>query len=280
MKNLFLTVSLIICSVVLSTAQINTPQPSPLYTESGVIGLAEVTITYSRPSLNGRTAFGDLVPYNDLWRAGANASTKISFSDDVVVSGNEIKAGQYAIYVIPTTKEWTIILNSNVTLWGTAGYSDKEDVARFTVPTTKTASKVETFTMAFSDFTLNTSKLNISWENTKVSFTIGNEVDSKVMAQIKAQVIDATPENAGTYFQAASYYFANGKDMNEALAFVNKAIEGGSATYWVIHLKAKLEAKLGKKAEAKASAAQSISLAKEAGNMDYVRLNEKLLGTL
>lgn len=280
MKKQILTIAFFLGAISFSWAQINMPPPSPTFTEQGTVGLAELSVTYSRPSMNGRKIFGDLIPFGDVWRTGANASTKISFSDDVTINGNELARGEYALYTIPGEREWTIIFNNNLRLWGSGGYSAEEDALRLTVKSENVAAITETFTISFSDFTPTTAKLNILWEGTKASFTIAHEVDSKVMAQIKAQVVDATPENASLYFQAASYYFNTDREIDQALGFVNKAIAGGTDAYWVIHLKAKIQAKLGDKKEAKESAQKSIELAKTAGNMDYVRLNEKLIAEL
>ncbi len=261
-------------------AQIEMPAPSPTFTVSGKIGFSEVSVTYSRPSAKGRTVFGELVPYDQIWRTGANASTKISFSEDVMLEGKLLQAGEYALYTIPGKEEWTIILSNNLELWGSMGYNNDDDALRFTVPAQSVSSHYETFTISFSDFTSNSAYLNFKWEKSKAKFKIENEVDAKVMSQIKDQVIDNTPSDAGVYFQAATYYFNTDRDMNDALQFVNASIEGGNERYWVVHLKAKILAKLGKKMEAKQAAEASMALAEEAGNPDYVRLNEKLIAEL
>ncbi len=260
--------------------QIDMPPPSPTFTVGGTVGLADVSVTYARPSAKGRTIFGDLVPYGELWRTGANASTKIKFSDDVIIEGKAVPAGEYALYSIPGKETWTFILNKDLTLWGIAGYDEAQDQIRFDVPAKEVSSHYETFTISFSDFTMNSAYLNLKWEKSKAKFKIENEVDSKIMEQIKAQVIDATPENTGTYYQAASYYFSADKDLNQALDFINKGIVEGDEKYWQVHLKAKILAKLGKNKEAEKAANQSIELAKTAGNMDYVRLNEKLIASM
>ena len=128
---------------------------------------------------------------------------------------------------------------------------------------------------------MNSANLNMKWEHTKAMFNIESEVDPIVMEQIKAQVIDATPQNPGIYFQAAGYYYETERDSDMALSWVNKAIEGSNQKqYWVVHLKAKLLARLGKKADALAAANESIELAKAGGNPDYVRLNEKLIAEM
>jgi len=242
--------------------------------------LAKVNVLYSRPSTKGRKIFGDLVPFGEVWRTGANASTKLTFSQDVTLKGNLLPAGSYALYSIPGIEEWTIIISKNIELWGAVGYSESEDQLRFKVPTKTVSSHYETFTISFSDFTDNSAYLNLKWEKTKAKFKIENKIDWQVMSQIQDQVIDNQPENSGVYYQAASYYFTANKDDKMALDFINKAIEGGQERYWTYHLKAKIQVRLGMNEEAEVSAMKSIEMAKEAGNMDYVRLNEKLIAQL
>ncbi len=274
---------LIVCLLMASQAiaQIKMPAPSPTFELKGTVGLTEVKVVYSRPSAKGREVAGNLIPYNEVWRTGANASTKISFSTDVKLNGNPVPAGEYALYTQFTEETATIILSKNLTWWGSMGYDQAEDQLRFEVPVKHPSSMYETFTMSFSDFTMNSANLNMKWEHTKAMFNIESEVDAAVMADIKAQVIDATPENPGVYFQAAGYYYDTERDNDMALSWVNKAIEGSNQKqYWVVHLKAKLLARLGKKEEAIATAKESIDLAKAGGNPDYVRLNEKLIAGL
>lgn len=266
---------------VCAIAQIKMPPPSPTYELKGTVGLAEVKVVYSRPSAKGRDVAGNLIPYNEVWRTGANASTKISFSQDVKLNGNAVPAGDYALYTMFTESKATIILSKNLTWWGALGYDSKDDLLRFDVPVKHPSSHYETFTISFSDFTMNSANLNMKWEHTKAMFKIESDVDANVMADIKAKIIDATPSNPGTYFQAAGYYYDTKRDSKLALEWVNKAIDASpQKQYWVIHLRAKLLARMGKKKEAKAAAEESITLAKAGKNPDYVRLNEKLIADL
>ena len=262
-------------------AQIQMPAPSPTFELKGTVGLTEVKVVYSRPSAKGREVAGNLIPYNEVWRTGANASTKITFSTDVKLNGNPVPAGEYALYTQFTEEVATIILSKNLSWDGSLGYDAKDDLLRFEVPVKHPSSMYETFTMSFSDFTMNSANLNMKWEHTKAMFTIESEVDPIVMAQIKAQVIDATPVNPSIYYQAAGYYYDTERDSDLALEWVNKAIEGNNQKqYWVVHLKAKLLVRLGKKNEAMAAAKESIELAKAGDNPDYVRLNEKLIADM
>ena len=211
MRKTQLTLLALIMSVC-ALAQIKMPPPSPTFELKGTVGLAEVKVVYSRPSAKGREVAGNLIPYNEVWRTGANASTKISFSEDVKLNGNPVPAGEYALYTMFTEEETTIILSKNLTWWGALGYSDSEDLLRFKVPVKHPSSHYETFTISFSDFTMNSANLNMKWEHTKAMFKIESNVDEHVMADIKAQVIDKAPENPGIYFQAAGYYYDTERD--------------------------------------------------------------------
>ena len=278
-KSILLSFVLLVQTALL--AQIQVPPASPTFEVKGTIGLTEVHLVYSRPSARGRVVAGDLIPYGEVWRTGASASTKISFSTDVVIEGHKVPAGQYALYTIFNEQEATVILSKNLELWGSIGYSADDDQLRFNVPVKHPTSSYETLTMSFSDFTMNSANFNIKWDHTKVMFSIVSQVDELVMSQIKQQVIDNAPTNPGVYFQAAGYYFDTQKNDRMALEWVDKAIAGNEQKqYWVVHLKAKIQARLGEKSAAKATAESSIELAKAAGNRDYIRLNEKLIACL
>lgn len=280
-KKIFLfTIACLLANVASVKAQIEMPQPSPLSTISQQVGLTKVTVTYSRPSMKGRKIFGELTPYDQLWRTGANAATKVSFSSEMMVEGTKVPAGEYALFTIPGKKEWTVILNKNVNQGGTADYKESEDAARFKVPASKIQEKFETFTIMFSDLTDISANINLLWENTKVAFTIKDpNVDQKVMAQIKEKMQNPG-NNAGLYFQAASYYFTNNKDMQQAQQWIDKAIELDSDKYWMLHLQAKIHAKNNNKQKAIDAAKKSMELAEKNGNPDYVKLNQDLIQSL
>jgi hypothetical protein len=251
-------------------AQINTPRPSPSSTVTQKIGLADVSVNYSRPSAKGRKIFGEVVPFDKIWRTGANEPTKLSFSDTVTVEGKKLSPGDYALYTIPGLTEWTIIIGKNPKT--SAGeYKDDQEAARFKVKSEKGCADVETFTIDFANLTTNSALLQLSWEKTIVKFKIENEVDSKVMAQIKQKM-----EDTQMYFQAASYYYDTNRDMNQALEWINKAT-AKDPKFWMLHLKAKIQVKLKDCKGAIESAQKSNELAKEAKNDEYVKFNEKLI---
>jgi len=260
-------------------AQLNMPQASPSARLAQKVGLTDVTVDYSRPSMKGRKIFGTLVPYNEVWRTGANAATKLNFSTEVEIGGVKLPAGSYALYSIPGKSEWTIILSKNTDLWGAMGYSDADDVVRFKVKPSKTGKKYETFEITFNNMTDNSADLSMKWESTRVDFKISTEVDPIVMAQIQEQVIEAKTDNPSLLYSAASYYYNNEKDLDLAYEWIKQSVES-DPKYWTMHLKAKIELGLDKKTDALASAEKSAVMAEEANNPDYVRLNERLIKSI
>lgn len=277
-KNLALTF-ISICAFAFSSvvsAQITTPQPSPAATITQRVGLVDVTVNYSRPSAKGRAIFGaDVVPFGAAWRTGANSATTLTFSGEVVINGAKIPAGKYALYAIPNKEEWEIVINKNVGLGGnTAGYKAEEDVVRFKVKSTSTE-MTETFTIGFGNLTDNSANLEISWEKTKVSFPIMNEVDAVVMKQIETFAKNPQAALANNYAQAANYYFAQDKDLKKALEWIDEAIKINPTAYWNVRTKALIQAKMKDYKAAIETATLSKTKAAEAKNDDYVRMNEK-----
>ncbi|MNU65872.1 hypothetical protein D3C71_551740 [compost metagenome] len=258
-----------------SVAQkITVPAPSPLQTLTQKFGLGEVTVEYSRPVAKGRAIFGEIVPYGKVWRTGANGTTKITFTDDVKIEGKDVKAGTYGLYSIPNKEYWEVMLYSDLTLNGNvAEYKAENEVARFKVKQTKTAAKVESFTISVGDVAPTEAVLSLAWENTLVSLKLTTDIDARVMKSIDESMKSDKPE----YFRAAGYYFDNGKDLNQALTWVNKATDENPKAFYMFLLKAKIEYALKDKAAGKASAEKTIALAKEAKNDDYVALANKLL---
>ncbi|WP_181305896.1 DUF2911 domain-containing protein [Rufibacter sp. XAAS-G3-1] len=264
-----------------ASAQIKMPAASPAATVKQTVGLTDVTVEYSRPSTKGRKIFGDLAPYGKLWRTGANASTKLTFSDEVMLEGNKVAAGQYALYTIPGEKEWTVVIHKNTKHWGEGGnnYKAEEDLVRFKVTPKKLSAKVETFTIGFADLTNNGATLQIMWENTLVPVKITTEVDAKVMSQIQEKVVNGTNVTPALYAAAANYYAENNKDMKQALTWIKQANEK-DPKFYTLHQQAKIQAQLKDYKGAAATAQKSIELAKKESNADYVALNEKLLAEI
>ena len=255
-------------------AALKTPAPSSSQTIKQAFALGELTVDYSRPSVKNRVIFGDLVPYGKVWRTGANGTTKLTFAEDVKVEGKDLKAGTYGLYTIPNKDSWEIMLYSDLTLNGNvASYKPENEVLRVVVKPTALTTKVETFTINLADVTSNSLVLEILWDKTRVPVKITAEIDAKIMKNIEATMAaDSRP-----YFQAANYYLENGKDLNQALVWVNKAVEQNPKAFWVLNVKSKIEYALKDYPAAKASAEKVVVLAKEANNEDYVKMGEKMI---
>ena len=254
-------------------AQIKTPAPSPLSTVKQAFGLSDLTVEYSRPSAKGRVVFGDVVPFDMLWRTGANSCTKLTFGEDVKIDGKAVAAGTYSLFSIPGKTEWTIILNKNTKLGGTNGYSEAEDVLRFKAKPRMKAEKTETFTIELANLKATQATVELIWENTTVSFDVTTEFDDKVMKSIEQTMAkDARP-----YHQAASYYYDNKKDMKKALEWATKAFEASPEAYWSAMLKAKIQLELKDYKGAIATAEQVKVLAKD--DAAYTKMADELIAT-
>ncbi|MEJ7739537.1 MAG: DUF2911 domain-containing protein [Chitinophagaceae bacterium] len=273
-----LSVLMIVCTLhVCSNGQaLRTPSPSPAQTIKQDFGLSSIELSYSRPSAKGRKVFGDLVPFGNVWRTGANQATVLTFGEEVNIGGTKVPAGKYGLLTIPNKDNWTIILTKQLDVTSPAAYKMENDVVRVTAKTSQVSNFYETFGMQFHNVKANTCDLRMVWENTAVILPISTDIETKVMAQID----NLMNKDNRPYFAAASYYYDNGKDMKKAKEWAQKAVDSNPKAYWMVHLLAKIQAKEGDKTNAMASANKSIALAKEAKNEDYVALNEKLLTSL
>lgn len=271
-----LTIIAIVAGNFIYAQTLVTPQPSTTQTVKQNFGLATIELTYSRPNLKGRKAMGDLVPFGKVWRTGANSATVLTFGDEVTIGGKKIPAGKYGLLSIPDKDNWTLIITKQTDVTSPAAYKQDMDMVRVEVKPMMMKDKLETFTMQFANVKSNSCDLHLMWENTAVALPISTDVDTKIMAQINSIM---TKDNL-PYFNAAMYYMDNGKDLNQALAWFNKAADQNPSAYWVLHQKANCLAKLGKKQDAVATATKSMELATAAQNGDYVKLNEDLIKSL
>ena len=271
-----LLIAVIIFTISSTTAQIKMPQPSPVQTVKQDFGMGTIELTYSRPNTKGRKIYGDLVPYNKLWRTGANAATKIVFTDPVELGGKKVDTGTYVLYSIPGVDSWEIILNKGLTNWGTEGYKENEDVIRFKVEPLKIKAAAETFTMQFENIKPESCELHIIWAKTAISIPVTTNIKDRLRIQIeKGLQTDLKP-----YWQAAQFYNEYDHNQTKALENCNKAIEAADKPYWIWLYKAKIQKEMGDKTGAKISAQKSLELAREAKNDDYVKMNEELLRKL
>ncbi len=268
------SIAIILCLTFSVSAQIETPAPSPFGKIEQKVGLTDVSVEYSRPGMRGRTIFGDLVPYGEIWRTGANANTKITFSDDVKINGKELKKGTYAIYTIPNKESWEVIFYSKSDNWGVPQDWDESKVAvKATAKTMEMPMKMETFTIVIDDLKNDSATLNFIWENTIAMLSLEVPTDQKASASIE-KIMNGP--SANDYFAAASYYHESGKDLNKALEWVTRATEmAGDQAFWILRRKSLIEAEMGKKEQAIATAKKSLASAEKANNADYVKMNKE-----
>lgn len=187
MKKIFLFLSL---NVFLSgfSQQYTTPVLSPRQVVDQQFSISKIVIDYGRPAMKGRKVFGDLVPFGQVWRAGANEASKITFGQDVLFGGQKVKKGTYALYIVPQEKEWKVILNKGVNNWGAYTYEAKDDVASTTVPVMATTGKTERFTINFVDILDEKINMVMEWDNTKavVPVEIQNPAETlQIIEQLK-----------------------------------------------------------------------------------------------
>ena len=263
-----------ICTFAVAGAQqLKTPAPSPGQTLKQDFGLSSIELSYSRPGIKGRKIFGDLVPYGKVWRTGANNATTITFGEEVIIGDKKLPAGKYGLVTIPDKDNWTVIITKQLDVTGPTDYKQESDAVRVSLKPMKLDETIETFTMQFANIKPGSCDLRMMWDNTRVTLPIKADVETKVLSQID----NLMNKDNRPYFGAAMYYMDNGKDLNQALTWFDKALQQQPNAFWIHHQRANALAKLGKKDDAKAAAQRSIELAKEAKNDDYVRLNEKLL---
>lgn len=271
MKKIILAFALMIASYTIE-AQVKTPQPSPKSSLEQTVGLTNVAIEYSRPSMKGRTIFGDLVPFGKVWRTGANENTTISFSDDVVIDGQTLKKGKYALYTLPKAENWDVIFYSTTDNWGNPETWDETKVALRTNVKSQVLNKaVESFTIGINNLDNNFAHLELSWEKTYVALKFEVPTAKTAIASIDKTL--AGPA-AGDYFAAAQYFYQSNGDLNKALEYVNKALDlNKDKPFWYSRQKSLIQAKLGDKKGAIETAKISLAAAKAAKNDDYVKMN-------
>lgn len=249
------------------------PMPSPESETEQMIGLAEVEVSYSRPSMKGRTIFGDLVPYDEMWRTGANKCTTIETGEDIILNGKNLAAGTYSIFTIPGKEMWTIVFNNNTELWGTGGYNAEEDALRVEVKPSMMSDKVETFTIDFSDVTTSSAHLNIYWESTKVSVKIEHDYMDKALANIEASLQEAQGAFR-TFESAAEFYIDNEMEADKALELARRSVEMNEV-FWNVYTLSRAYANKGMYDEAIKAAERSLELSEAANYAPYIKRNKE-----
>jgi tetratricopeptide (TPR) repeat protein len=275
MKKIILLLFAVAISIT-ANAQIKTPAASPAQKIEQTVGLTDVTLEYSRPHKKDREIFGGLVPFNKVWRTGANKNSQITFSDDVEIGGTSVKAGTYAIFTKPGEVFWEVSFYSDASNWGTPGEWDASKVAAMVkVESIEMPMTIQSFTMMFNDVTSDSVELGIMWDKTYVPVTINFGTDKAVTASIDQLMSGPSSRD---YYSAAVFYLESGKDIDKAKTWIDKAIESSDEPqFWVYRQKSLIYAKSGDKKGAIKAAKMSLSLAKEAGNDDYVAMNTNSL---
>jgi hypothetical protein len=256
--------------------QITMPAPSPGATSTQAIGLAKVSVDYSRPSLKGRKMMGsDVIPYGKIWRTGANKIPVLKVDKAIKIGGKSLTAGEYGIVTIPSKTEWTIIISNNANQWGTYNYKESEDNFRFTAKAVKNKVKEETFTIGFTDIHEESANMYIAWENDMVKFPLSHDSHPTILEEINQKMASSEITN-DTYSDAAEYYFKKGLDLNKALGWANKVVDNDKQ-YWTYALRGRIAAKLGNCNVAVSDANLGLALAKKDSDMAYVKIHEKIL---
>jgi hypothetical protein len=253
------------------------PQASPGSVLKQRFGLTDVEITYSRPSARGRKIFGGLVPFGEVWRTGANTATKVTFSTDVKLGGQPVPAGSYALFTIPSASEWTVILSKVTGAWGSYSYDAKDDLLRVKAKPAALGDMVETFTIDVGDLRDDSASLILTWEKTRVSVKIENDLVAEMVPQIEAAM---KAEGKKPYFPAAMFYYEHDLDLKRALAWMDEAIKEKPDAVWMIYRRGLILEKSGDKAGALAAAQQALEMAKKAGGpqgAEYTHLSEALI---
>lgn len=228
----------LILSTVGLVAQTEFPSLSPKGSIEQKVGVTTISIAYERPIARGRTIFGELVPFGTLWRTGAGNGTKIKFDDAVVIDNEVIPAGQYSLFTIPDKQEWTIILNSDASIYGLEGYDETKDVIRFKTKVKIIDSYYESFTVDIDLMEAN-AELNISWENTRVTFKINTQTDKRLMKMVKEEYLSGKVKDPDLLAMGADYYYFLNTELETASKLINSAIQLRKVT-WYYDLKVDL----------------------------------------
>lgn len=259
MKQLSLICLFVASSILTSFAQdLKLPALSPVASVKTAFSISDIEINYSRPSMRGRKVFGDLVPFGELWRLGANGATKVTFGEDIIINDQVISKGSYALYAIPNQNEWEIIFNRGVNNWGTGGYSKDEDIYRFKAKAINNPNTVETFTINISDISNNSCNIELAWENTRVIIPIKVDNNKLIVTNIKK----AVEEPNIPYYPAARYFYTTDQHLDDALTYVTKALDSNPKAFYMWNLKAQIAQKLGKKDVAISAAKKAIETSK------------------
>ena len=274
MKKLIL--SSFVCISLFTQAQVQTPKASPVAKIEQRAGLTDITISYSRPAVNGRKIFGELIPFGVRWRLGANENTKITTSDVLIFGSDTLQAGTYALFATPNQDSWAIDFYTETTNWGLPEKWETSKVALTVIAKVKKMPMVtENLSISIDNMEFNSAVLSITWDKTQISLPFTLNTKEKVLASIE-KVLSASVVTANDYNQAASYYFTEQIDMKKALEWSTKAVEmKGVSAYWMTRLKSQLQAANGDYKGAIETAKISMEAAEKDGDQNYVKMNQQ-----
>ena len=280
MRALLIVSALWVCGT--ASAQIQRPSASPRSILQQRVGLVDVTVDYGRPGVKGRTIFGELEPYGRVWRTGANASTKITFSGDVVIDKKEVPAGTYGLYTIPQRKQWTIILSKNSKLWGAGGYQESDDLIRVEVKPKKLKQVCETLTIDFERHHPNGADLSISWDKIKVVLPIFVDSDQQVLAEIERKLKEPVASiKAATWFDAGMFYYEKSLDLKQAESWIGKAVQASPNAFWYLYYHAEVAFARKQHSDARSRAEAALAKANAStSDFGYIAKSKLLLAKI
>jgi hypothetical protein len=271
------SLALLLCPAVLfAQAQQTQMKPfrvSPAATLTHDLGISSLKIEYARPAVKGRKIWGDLVPYGQVWRAGANSATVFTFSDAVRIAGKDVPAGSYALFALPGAETWTLILNKQAKQWGAYGYKESEDLLRWTVKP-KPIPQQEWLSYAVEPDGERAWRVELRWEKLAVAFDV--EVDARGIywKHLQETLAKAKDTEWVPWYQAADYCFKQGTHPQESLAWIEKSLKAGES-FWNQECMARVLHKAGRTREALPHLERSAELAKGKAPKEWVDNVEK-----
>lgn len=258
------------------SAQLRLPRPSPKSTVSQTVGVTDVTISYSRPGVKGRAIWGELVPWDAVWRTGANEATTIAFSTDVMVEGNKLPAATYSLHTIPGKSEWTLIFNSVSDQWGSYSHDAAKDVLRVKVKPRTETDMSEMLTFEFPSVKSDSAEVALRWEKIMVPFTVKVDTNALALANARTAIKESKDDDWRTLYQAANYSMQYDANWSDARGWLDKSISVQENAQ-NLSLKARMLAKDGKTKEAIAAGEKAIKFGQAATPKLDTTATEKLV---
>lgn len=262
-------------TVPLYAQELDLPRPSPKAFVSQVVGTTELAMSYSSPGVKGRVIWGELVPYDEVWRTGANEATTFKTDKDITFGGKALAAGTYALFTVPGKTTWDVVLNSQAEQWGSGNYDESKDVVRVTVTPKATSEKVERMNFSFRNFTNTAGELVLAWDRLEIAVPIGVSLDD-AKESVAAAMESYDGEGWQTPYRCATFYFENDMETAKAMDWAKMSVDV-EETYFNTRLLAMMEAKAGKRDAAVEWGQKAVKLGKEREDPIDTRPLEKLV---